>query len=92
MLHLDHILYAVPDLQKGIDDFEKLTGVRPVYGGKHLNLGTHNALVSLGEEVYFELIAPDPSRKNIPLANIIFKIKGSPLFCCVGGRPSPIAR
>jgi len=73
MLHLDHILYAVPNLEKGIEDFEKLTGVRPAYGGKHTNLGTHNALVSLGKEVYLELIAPDPNQ-NIPLKNIVFNI------------------
>ena len=73
MLHLDHILYAVPNLKKGIEDFEKLTGVRPTYGGKHTNLGTHNALLSLGEEVYFELIAPDPDQ-SIPFENILFDI------------------
>lgn len=73
MLHLDHILYAVPNLQKGIADFEKLTGVRPAYGGKHPKLGTHNALVSLGEEIYLELIAPDPDR-GIPFENMIFDI------------------
>lgn len=73
MLHLDHILYAVPDLQKGIDDFEQLTGVRPAYGGKHPHLGTHNALVSLGETVYLELIAFDPDQ-SMPVENIIFGI------------------
>lgn len=73
MLHLDHILYAVPNLQKGTEDFEKLTGVQPAYGGKHTHLGTHNALISLGEEVYLELIAPDPTQ-SIPFENVIFDI------------------
>ena len=71
MLHLDHILYNVPNLQKGIEDFEQLVGVRPIYGGQHPNLGTHNALVSLGENIYLELIAPDPEQ-GIPVDKIKF--------------------
>lgn len=31
-------------------------------GGQHLGFGTHNALVSLGEGVYCELLAQDPSQ------------------------------
>ncbi len=73
MLHLDHILYAVPDLAKGMGDFERLTGVRPAYGGRHAQLGTHNALVSLGDDVYLELIAPDPDQR-VPVADMIFDI------------------
>ena len=32
-------------------DFERITGVMPVRGGAHPNLGTHNALVALGGDV-----------------------------------------
>ena len=66
MLYLDHMLYAVPVLEEGIETFADLTGVRPDYGGKHTNLGTHNALVSLGERIYFEIIAPDPEQDYSP--------------------------
>jgi hypothetical protein len=57
---IDHILLGVPDLQSGVRAFEQATGVTPVYGGKHPNRGTENALVSLGNGVYLELIAPQP--------------------------------
>jgi hypothetical protein len=55
---LDHILLGVPDLDAGVTAFEQATGVSPVRGGKHPSRGTENALVSLGNGSYLEIIAP----------------------------------
>jgi Glyoxalase-like domain len=60
MALLDHLVYAVLDLETAIDEFEQRTGVRPAMGGRHLGVGTHNALASLGDGAYLELIAADP--------------------------------
>ncbi|HEY9515723.1 MAG TPA: VOC family protein [Gemmatimonadaceae bacterium] len=56
---LDHFLYAGRDLEPMCIEFESLTGVKPNLGGRHPGLGTRNALASLGESVYFELLATD---------------------------------
>ncbi len=60
---LDHVIYAGRDLDELVAAFAALTGVTPARGGRHPGLGTHNALASLGDDVYFELLAVDPEQK-----------------------------
>lgn len=62
---LDHIVYAVPDLEKAMADFEKMTGIAPVFGGYHTTQGTKNALVNLGNKAYLEFLAIDPQNTDI---------------------------
>lgn len=62
---IDHIVYAVPDLEQAMDWFENLTGVRPVFGGYHTTQGTKNALVRLGEICYLEFLAIDDKNTQI---------------------------
>jgi len=60
---LDHIILGASDLKTGIKELEDLTGVKTEYGGKHPHLGTENALISLGEHRYLEILAPAAGAK-----------------------------
>ncbi len=61
-VYLDHILWGTPDLSAGEKLFEQLSGVKPGKGGIHEGFGTRNSLLSMGEDLFFEIIAPDPAQ------------------------------
>eukprot|EP00943_MAST-04B_sp_MAST-4B-sp1_P008464 g8464.t1 len=56
---LDHIVLASRNVEKTCEAFYKLTGCKPTFGGSHVNRGTKNYLVNIGEDKYLEFIGLD---------------------------------
>lgn len=54
---VDHVPFAVQDLDEAIDRFERV-GLSPTYGGEHGDGTTEMAILSLPDGSYIELIAP----------------------------------
>jgi len=57
----DHLLWGAANLDAGIAALAERTGVRATPGGRHPDLGTHNAIATLGRKRFLEIIAPDPT-------------------------------
>jgi hypothetical protein len=56
VLRLDHVVYAVPDLDEAAVRFREAFGLDSTEGGRHERWGTANRIVPLGDQ-YVELVA-----------------------------------
>lgn len=56
MLRIDHVVYAVRDLDEAAVRFRQAYGLDSVAGGRHERWGTANRIVPLGDQ-YLELVA-----------------------------------
>lgn len=57
---LDHIVMAAHTLEQGIAYLQEKLGVTLPLGGEHPLMGTHNCLMQLSPETFFEIIAINP--------------------------------
>ncbi|MBI5922185.1 MAG: VOC family protein [Betaproteobacteria bacterium] len=58
---IDHIAVTAPSLGTGAAFVHDVLGVAPQAGGEHPRMGTHNLLLRLGDALFLEVIAPNPS-------------------------------
>ncbi|TMA40040.1 MAG: VOC family protein [Deltaproteobacteria bacterium] len=71
----DHLLWGAADLHEAIAAFAARTGIRAAPGGRHPDLGTHNAIATLGPKRFLEIIAPDPTLRPGALAGRLASMK-----------------
>ena len=58
--YVDHVVLGINDLERGMDAVARMTGVKPRFDGNDPRLGTHSAVIALGEDSFLEIMAPDP--------------------------------
>ena len=76
----DHMLLGCGDLDKGIAFVEQHLGARATLGGVHPGRGSRNALLSLGERRYLEIIAPDPQQPRNSDVRQLYRIESPRLI------------
>lgn len=65
-LVLDHLVIVARTLDEGARWVAERLGATPAGGGKHVAMGTHNRLLSLGPDCYLEVMAVDPESPPPP--------------------------
>src|SRR5262245_44931826 len=84
----DHLLWGAADLDAAIEALARRTGVRATPAGHHPDLGTHNAIASLGRTKFVEVIAPDPTRRPGALARRLAAMRAPALIMWAAGTRS----
>jgi hypothetical protein len=61
---IDHLVVGCYSLNQGLEYVKAQLGALAIPGGHHIQMGTHNVLLKLGQSLYLEIIAIDPTNRN----------------------------
>ena len=61
MLKLDHITVIAPSLAEGVVHVKTCLDLDVPFGQRHAYMGTYNHLLQLGDTIYLEIVALDPT-------------------------------
>ena len=60
MHKLDHIVFGAHTLEEGTDFVENILQAKLSDIGYHKDMGTHNRVIRISDEVYLEVVAINP--------------------------------
>lgn len=69
-INTDHIVIGASTLEQGVSYIKDQFGVDVPFGGVHLSMGTHNALMQLSPTLFFEIVAINPQSYHLPALQI----------------------
>ena len=86
MHKLDHIVFGATTLEEGTDFIENILQTKLSDIGYHKDMGTHNRVIKISNEVYLEVVAIDPKMNdlknkkwfNLDNSSLQLKLKKSP--------------
>ncbi len=65
MHKLDHIVFGARTLEEGTELVESILQAKLSDIGYHKDMGTHNRVIRISEEVYLEVVSIDPKSRNL---------------------------
>ena len=65
MYKIDHIVFGALSLEEGTKFIEKKLNTKLSDIGYHDFMGTHNRVLKIGKDIYFEVIAINPPSKTL---------------------------
>jgi hypothetical protein len=88
---IDHVVYASPDLDLGVERFAFDYGVLSTLGGRHPGFGTRNALIGLGAQAFLEIVGID-REQHVAVSNRFLRLNrdspsGFVTWCARAERP-----
>ena len=61
---LDHIVFGALTLEEGTELVESILQAKLSDIGYHKDMGTHNRVIRISEEIYLEVVSIDPQNNN----------------------------
>jgi hypothetical protein len=79
-MRIDHLVWYSADLAEGEQTFVNRMDCQPAYGGVHPGEGTRNALLSLSDCTYVEILGRDPAQPDSNVDPEIRALMGQGLY------------
>lgn len=76
---VDQVILGTSDLDKAVEQFEAMTGVKPVWVTSMNGAGTKSARIAFEECAYLEIIGPDPKQPDTPFKKAVAELPAGEL-------------